>query len=145
MRITHNWTFESVVIGLFQAFITTTMAQQAMDRYMQVRFSCDEGVIGFHHDLLTWARRLTQYLDPYSFKRRLLNGLLDEYRHHLALYNGILAEHSSIDEIMQKARQLEKTLILLRAVRGPRRMSGQHTSTQLVCGRHKSEGSCNRH
>jgi hypothetical protein len=72
--------------------------------------------MGFHRDLLTWAGRLAQYLDPYSFKRRLLNGLPDEYRHHLALYDGISAEHSSIDEIMQKARQLEKSLISLRVV-----------------------------
>ena len=83
---------------------------------MQVRFSHDEGVMGFHHDLLMWAGRLAQYPDPYSFKRRLLNGLPDEYRHHLALYDGISAKHSLIDEIVQKARQLEKTLILLRAV-----------------------------
>jgi hypothetical protein len=102
-RITRDWTFESVVIGLFQAFITTATAQQAMERYMQVRFSRDEGVMGFHRDLLTWAGRLAQYPDPYSFKRRLLNGLPDEYRHHLALYDGISAEHSSIDEIVQKA------------------------------------------
>ena len=96
---------------------------------MQVRFLCDEGIMGFYRDLLTWARRLAQYLDPYSFKRRLFNGLPDEYWHHLALYNGILAEHSLIDDIMQNARQLEKTLISLRAVQVLRRMSGQHTPT----------------
>jgi hypothetical protein len=112
---------------------------------MQVQFSRDEGIMGFHRDLLTWARRLTQYPDPYFFKRRLFNGLLDEYQHHLALYNGISAEHSLIDDIMQNARQLEKTLILLRAVWVPGRISGQHTPTQLVCGRHKSGGSHDRH
>jgi hypothetical protein len=32
--ITHDWTFKSVVIGLFQVFITTAIAQQAMEQYM---------------------------------------------------------------------------------------------------------------
>lgn len=144
-RIIRDWTFESVVVGLFQAFITTATAQQAMERYMQVRFSRDEGVMGFHRDLLTWAGRLAQYPDTYSFKRRLFNGLPDEYRRHLALYDGISAEHSSIDDIVQKARQLEKTLISLRAVRGPGRSPGQHTATQPGRGRHESGGSRDRH
>ena len=41
-----------------------------------------------------------------------------EYRHHLALYEGISTEHSSIDDIVQKARQLEKTLMSLKSGRG---------------------------
>jgi hypothetical protein len=38
-RIIQDWTFESVIIGLFHAFITTATAQQAMQRYVQIRFS----------------------------------------------------------------------------------------------------------
>jgi hypothetical protein len=59
--------------------------------------------MAFYRDLLMWARRLAQYPDPYSFKRRLLNGMPSEYRQHLALYDSISAEHSSIDDIVQKA------------------------------------------
>ena len=47
-RLVRNWTFESVVIGLFRAFITTATAQQAMQRYMRIRFSPDEGVMAFY-------------------------------------------------------------------------------------------------
>ena len=78
-RLIRDWTFESVIIGLFRAFITTATAQQAMQRYTQVRFSCEEGITAFYCKLLMWARRLAQYPDPYSFKRRLVNGLLSEY------------------------------------------------------------------
>ena len=46
-----------------------------------------------------------------------------EYQHHLALYDGISAEHSSIDDIMQKAQQLEKTLILLKIGRNTDKLS----------------------
>jgi hypothetical protein len=41
--------------------------------------------------------------DPYSFKQRLINGMLEEYQHHLKLYDSISVEHSSIDDIVQKA------------------------------------------
>jgi hypothetical protein len=47
-----------------------------------------------------WAGRLAQYPDAYSFKRRLLNGLLIEFWNHLVLFDGISAEHSLIDKIV---------------------------------------------
>jgi hypothetical protein len=67
-RVTRNWTFESVITGLYRAFLTTATAQQAMQRYAQVKYSREEGVIAFHRELLTWAGHLTQYPDEYSFK-----------------------------------------------------------------------------
>jgi hypothetical protein len=63
----------------------------------------DEGIMAFYCKLLMWAGHLAKYPDPYSFKRRLINGMLEEYQHHLTLYNGISAEHSSINDIVQKA------------------------------------------
>jgi hypothetical protein len=32
-RTTHYWMFEAIVIGLYCVFITTAMAQQAIQRY----------------------------------------------------------------------------------------------------------------
>ncbi len=139
-RIIRDWTFESVIVGLFRAFITTATAQQAMQRYMQIRFSCDEGVTAFYRELLMWAGRLAQYPDPYSFKRRLLNGLPPEYRHHLALYNGISAEHSSIDDIVREARHLEKTLVSLKSGRGTEKQPAQGTATPIGNGPQKPVG-----
>ena len=103
-----------MIVGLFHTFITTVTAQQAIQQYGQVRFSSEEGVAAFHRELMLWAGRLAQYLDEYSFKRRLFNGLPADYRQHLALYDGVSAENSSIDEIMRKARHLEKITTLLR-------------------------------
>ena len=117
-RIIRDWTFESVIVGLYRAFITTATTLQAMQRYMRVRFSREEGVMAFYRELLMWAGRLAQYPDPYSFKRRLLNGMPAEYKHHLALYEGITAEHSSIDDIVRRARHLEKTLMSLGSGQG---------------------------
>jgi hypothetical protein len=66
-RIIHDWTFESVIIGLYQTFITTSTSQQAMQQYMNIHYSREEGIMAFYRELLMWAGRLTEYPDPYSF------------------------------------------------------------------------------
>lgn len=75
-----NWTFKSVVIGLYCTFITTATSQQAMHQYMNICYSQEEGVMAFYHELLMWAGCLTEYPDPYSFRRRLFRGLPVEFR-----------------------------------------------------------------
>jgi hypothetical protein len=141
-RIIRDWTFEAVIIGLFRAFITTATAQQAIQHYARVKFSREEGVTAFHRELMLWAGRLAQYPDEYSFKRRLYNGLPEDYKHHLALYEGISTEHSSIDDIVQKARKYEKIMISLSSVRGQERPP---TGTAPVgTGSHRSSGKRDR-
>jgi hypothetical protein len=110
-----------VVIGLYHVFITTAMAQQVIQRYTRIKFSGEEGVMAFYQDLIMWAGRLAQYPDPYSFKWHLFNGLLEEYWRHLTLHEHISVEHSSIDDIISSVRRLEKTLTMMKSVRGPDR------------------------
>jgi len=97
----------------------TATSQQAVHKYVQIRFSRETGVHAFYRELLLWAGRLAQYPDLYSFKRRLLNRLLTEYRNHLTLYQGISAEHSLIDDIVHQARQYEKILATMGPGHGP--------------------------
>jgi hypothetical protein len=144
MRIICNWTFESVIVGLYTAFITTATAQQAMLCYTQIRFSHEEGVTAFHRKLMLWAGRLAQYPDEYSFRRRLFGGLLMEHRQHLTLYDGISAEHSSIDDIMLKAQCLEKTLISMRSGRGFERQSVQSPAIPAVANPQRGVTSRNK-
>jgi hypothetical protein len=109
-RLVCSWTFESIILGLYRSFITTAMSQQAVLKYTCIRFSLENGVHAFYRELLMWARRLAHYPDPYSFKRRLLNGLPTKYQNHLTLYKGVSAKHSSIDDIILKARRYEKAM-----------------------------------
>jgi hypothetical protein len=62
-----DWTFESVIIGLYRTFITILTSQQAMQQYMNICYSCEEGIMAFYCELLMWAGQLTEYPDPYSF------------------------------------------------------------------------------
>jgi hypothetical protein len=140
-RIIREWTFESVVVGLFRAFVTTATAQQAMQSYMRVRFSPDEGVMAFYRELMMLAGRLAQYPDPYSFKRRLLNGMPEDYRRYLALYKGVSAEHSSIDDIVQIARLYERTMATWRSGRASEKRPDYKSTTPTGGGQHRSLGS----
>ena len=107
-------TFESVALGLQQAFITMATLLQAVQKYVQIRFSRENGIHAFYCNLLMWAGRLAQYPDAYSFKQRLLNGLPTEYQNHLVLYEGISAKNSSINDIVQKTCRYEKIWVTLR-------------------------------
>jgi hypothetical protein len=104
-----------VIVGIFRALITTAMAQQAVWKYAQVKYSQEEGVTAFYCELLLWARCLVQYLDKYSFKWKILNGLLLGLHYHQALYEGVMAEHSSLNEIVSKAQYIKNMLNSLKS------------------------------
>jgi hypothetical protein len=104
-----------------------------MQQYINICYSCEEGIMAFYRELLMWAGQLTEYPDPYSFWRKLFRGLPFEYRQHLALYNGISPETSTIDNIVQWARNLEVTLILLKTGQGPERMPEVGVSVIAGC------------
>jgi len=61
------------------------MAQKAMEEYLNIKYSKEEGILGFHRDLVMWAGRLAQYPDNYSFKRRIMNGLPSDCLYHLTM------------------------------------------------------------
>jgi len=99
-RRTHDWMFESVIIAQYRAFITTAMAQKAMEEYLNIKYSKEEGILGFHRNLVMWARRLAQYPDDYSFKRRIMNSLPSDCLYHLTMYDKLTAKHSSMEDIV---------------------------------------------
>ena len=76
------------------------MAQKAMEEYLNVKYSKVEGILGFHRDLVMWARRLAQHPDDYLFKQRIMNGLPSDCLYHLTMYDKLTAKHSSIEDIM---------------------------------------------
>jgi hypothetical protein len=122
----------------------TATAQQAMQCYVQIQFSSEEGVTAFHYELMLWAGQLAQYPDKYSFKRRLINRLPSEYWQHLKLYDDIAAEHSSIDNIVLKAQYLERTLISMRSGCRIERYSAQSPATPIAGPLQRAVAPCER-
>jgi hypothetical protein len=139
-----DWTFESVVVGLFRAFITTVTAQQAMQSYMRIWFSLDEGVMAFYCELMMLAGWLAQYPDPCLFRRRLLNSMPEDYHCYLALYKGISAEHSLINDIVQNACVYEKTIALWKSGQASERWPDHRSSIPISSGQHRTFGMCDK-
>jgi len=137
-RLILDWTFESVVIGLYRTFITTATSQKAMQQYMDIKYTQENGIMAFYNELLKWAGRLTEYPDAYSFRRRLFKDLPAEFRRHLALYEGISPEMSTLDEIVQRTRHLEKTLTSLKVGRAIERQPDQGVSVASGGGLQRS-------
>jgi len=125
-RLVRDWTFESVVVGLYRVFITTATSQKAMQQYMNIQYTQEEGINAFYNELLMWAGRLAEYPDVYSFKRRIFRSLPSEFHRHLTLYDGITPEMSTIDAIVRQTQHLEQTLTSLRV--------GRRTDRQLEQG-----------
>ena len=74
-----------------------------MEEYLNVKYSKVEGILGFHCDLVMWARRLAQHPDDYLFKQRIMNGLPSDCLYHLTMYDKLTAKHSSIEDIVRQA------------------------------------------
>ena len=57
-------------------------------------------------ELTKYAARMVQYLDDYSFRRRLIATLRPSLQKEV-LHRGITAEFSSMQDILEKAKDIE--------------------------------------
>ena len=60
-------------------------------------------------ELTIYAARMVQYLDNYSFRRRLIAALRPSLQKEV-LCRGITAEFSSMQDILEKAKDIENSL-----------------------------------
>ena len=59
-------------------------------------------------ELTKYAARMVQYLDDYSFRRRLIATLRPSLQKEV-LHRGITAEFSSMQDILEKAKDIEES------------------------------------
>jgi hypothetical protein len=74
-RKRRTWTFEDVVIGIYDRFLHKACIQEATVKYQKVRYNLKRGVAAFYNDMQKAAARMVHPLDMHSFKSRLLFGL----------------------------------------------------------------------
>ena len=100
-----NWSLESVFKGLQKRFLNTLTLGQVSNKFNTInqgRRTAQELI----HELTMYARQMVQYPDAYSFKRRLLSTLKPSLQKEV-LHRGIMAEFSSIQEILEKYKDIE--------------------------------------
>ncbi|KAJ7178508.1 hypothetical protein C8R43DRAFT_942168 [Mycena crocata] len=105
-RMRRKWTYQQLVIGLFDRFIDTSCIQKATDSFWTARYSPEIWVQGFYHELMTAARRMVKRPDSYTFKTQFMSQMSADMVDDLIDRN-VTAETSTINEILDAATNYE--------------------------------------
>ena len=100
-----TWSLESVFKGVQKCLLNTLMRRQASNKFNTIKQG-KPMVQELIHDLTKYAAPMVQYLDNYLFKRCLLSTLRPSLQKEF-LCRGVTAEFSSIQEILEKAKDVE--------------------------------------
>jgi len=109
-RIVFAWTFQELICAIYVRFIHEATAQNAADKFEQVKYSHSKGVLAFYNDLQKFAVRMVQPPDEYSVRRRFLSEIDPKIRETMLVSRGISAEHSSMNAILDYAREVEAAI-----------------------------------
>ena len=139
-RHVQHWSFEDLIFGLFRRFIHEASAQNAAIQYNCTKYSVDKGVLTFYNELTWRADCMVEPPDLYSFRRKYLGSLPQTIIKTALEVHGISAEHSSIEEILDKVKCVENAqkalnLYMKQSVQaGGGRSSMQHVSSEPTKG-----------
>ena len=106
-RHINYWSFEDLICGLFKRFIHEAMAQQAMTNYDRTCYSTEKGVLAFFNDMKQCAHHMVEPPDDYSFRRKFIRGLPHSIVKTVLEAPGIMAEHSTMDKILDEVKRME--------------------------------------
>ena len=104
-RPIRDWSLEAVIEGLQKCFLNTFTHRQVsykFDTIEQGKWTVQE----LYQDLTKYAACMVQYPDEYSCRRRLIATLRPLLQKEV-LHRGITAEFSSIEDILEKAKDIE--------------------------------------
>lgn len=101
-----HWTFEQVIIGLYNRFVHASSMQDARLAFDKAKYDPSEGVAEFHETLLTHASNMSIYPDSYSIMIRFLEGLPSSMTDKM-LMEGYNPEVHTVDDFLAEALALE--------------------------------------
>ena len=100
-----DWSLGAVIEGLQKRFLNTLMHRQASNKFNTIEQG-KRTVQELYQDLTKYAARMVQYPDKYSCRRQLIATLRPPLQKEV-LCRGITAEFSSIEDILEKAKDIE--------------------------------------
>ena len=107
-RPIRDWSLESVIEGLQKRFLNSLMHRQASNKFDTIEQG-QETVQESIQELTKYAARMVQYPDNYLFRRRLIAALQPPLQKEV-LCRGITVEFSSMQDILEKAKDIEDSL-----------------------------------
>ena len=100
-----NWSLEAVIKGLQKHFLNTLMHRQASNKFDTIEQE-KHTVQELYQDLTKYTAHMVQYPDEYSCRRQLIATLRPSLQKEV-LCRGITAEFSSMEDILEKAKDIE--------------------------------------
>ena len=107
-RPIRDWSLESVLERLQKQFLNLLTHRQASKKFDTIEQG-QKTVQELIQELTKYAARMVQYLDNYSFRRRLIAALRPSLQKEV-LRSGITAEFSSMQDILENAKDIEDSL-----------------------------------
>ncbi|RDB23199.1 hypothetical protein Hypma_009704 [Hypsizygus marmoreus] len=105
-RSQHRWTFEDVVIGLYDRFVHPSTMQDAREAFESTKYSADKGVQGFYDTLIDHAQNMAVWPDAYTVMDTFVQGLPEGMRDKL-FDDGLSPEVNTIDDFVSAAKAYE--------------------------------------
>lgn len=106
-RLQRHWTFLEVIYALQDRFVHQATAQQASQRFDDVRFSSSTGVAGLANELLKFAARMVERPDNYSLRKKFQKELPNAIVVPLLRNQKVNAENSTFHRMVKEALEIE--------------------------------------
>ncbi|KAF9251459.1 hypothetical protein L218DRAFT_1010514, partial [Marasmius fiardii PR-910] len=105
-RTQEDWTFEDVVIGIFDHCVQTSTVHQSSRKFDKVKYEPSKGIKDYYNTLVRWGSRMTNPPDKYTFKRRFVNGLPKDIVKEM-IDIGAVPEYATVDTMVRAVRRIE--------------------------------------
>ena len=104
-RPIRDWSLESIIEGLQKQFLNSLTYRQVSNKFDTIKQG-QKTVQELIQELTKYAARMVQYPDNYLFRRQLIAALRPTLQKEV-LHRGITAEFSSMQDILEKAKDIK--------------------------------------
>jgi len=101
-----SWTFEEVILGLYDRFVHPSTMQDAREDFLHARYKAETGVQGFYDNIMDHAQNMAVHPDEYQIMEVFLKGVPTTIYDKL-FENSLLLEVNTIDDLMSCAKAIE--------------------------------------
>jgi hypothetical protein len=95
-----GWTFEDVIIALYNRFIHATTKQDAREGFRKAKYSASRGVQAYYDELIGFATNMAAYPDDFSFIEVFLEGIPKDMRTELLRERGLSPEAHTMEDFI---------------------------------------------
>jgi hypothetical protein len=107
-----RWTFEEIILGLYDRFIHPSTMQDARKAFFAAKYTGKKGIQGFYDTLLEYAHNMAVYPNDYLIMETFLKGIPESIRKSI-ITDGLSPKVNMIDDFVAQAKlykYLKKTL-----------------------------------